>query len=621
MGITYTGRFSTITGLRHAAPSTAVSTALTPTAGWIGSAKSASVNGDLYAVAYQAHSANDGSNNPQFSARIDIYQTDGAGTVASKIITFGASNATTNFIPGFVEFSPNGVYLAFSVNKTGDTTNSGIYIFERTAPDTWTQVRFLQNARNNFSWHGNSTTYYYQNVNTFIVGDMLLPSAYQIPVGQEGIRGNVQTAYGTAWFGDTLLIPIIDNYEGSELRFTLFAKAVDPEDVTVAQAHASLNLNEGLPNNTYSKIVKISESRFVIAYSSNSQGIPALRDFNVVGADVTPRLSAANMPQANNATYNFATYSQAKSRLMLGNGLRTLMFKDVSGAWSYIPSETFKARKGPISAGHHTSGDLIFTDNYDVTTYSLPASGGFKNPVNKQTANSVVFSWDFNNQIGSTDFSPTINTSFNNPPVTTIGTPAYAAAPGHAGQTALRFTTAGSDKILMAKDRDWQFLYDGFTIELWLYFSGKTDGGMVIGDSRAWNISGVSAGTGNQFRFRLGNSSFETVNINNVTANTWNHIAVTGSSDKNEEYSSMSLRSFTNGYPGNTATYKFGGVSTVPFFPNYLNFGYVSIGGAINPDTGEQPTSNNGFAGYIRGVKIYNYPKTYTGIPYTLPPF
>ncbi len=620
MGITYTGRFSTISGLRHAAPSQAVSSALTPATSWIGSAKVATANGDFYAVSYQNHVANDGFNETRFTGCIDIYQTDAAGTIVSKVITF-APGSVQNMIPGFIEFSPNGKYLAASFNKVGDATNSGIYIFERTDEATWEQVRVLQGGRNNFSWHINSTTYFWQTTGTHYVGDILLPGQYTFPIGIDAIRGNVQTQYGTAWFGNSLLIPVIDNYDGGNLRWQVWEKGFLSDDLVMAPVSLSLNLNSGLPEGLYSRIYKLSDSRFALLYSTNQPNVPLIRDFNNFGGEISPRPLSPALPQAQNYAFNFVTYSPNKQRLLFGNSAATYLLKDISGVLTYIPSEVFKARKNPVAATHHISGDVIFSDNYDVTTYSLPSSGGFKNPPTHQTANSLVFSWDMNQTAGSTDFTPTISGSFNSNPVTKIGSPVFAAAPSKSGETALRFPTAGADKIVMAKDRDWQFMYDGFTIEMYLYFTGKTDGALVFGDSKIFWLTGVTSGSSNQFRFRFGNGNFETVNINNVSAGAWHHIAVTGSSNHNEEYSTMTLKTYTDGYPGNTTLYKFGGQNLIPLFPNHLNYGYLSMGGSIDPTTGGQPVSNNGFAGYLRGVRVWNYAKTYTGIPFTLPTF
>ena len=599
MGIVYSGNVKKLLGLTHPAAAVGVTQILTPApnTSWVGQGQSgqlASANSVL-AIGYLNYGPLAVSGPQQFNGKVSFYEMDSAGTVALYLDTIDPTigNGSSRWVPQDISWASDGKHVAITWLCNTTSSLSGTYIYSYDGTSFTQIVSYLTGGYNKTIWHSNNATFAISNNSGITVYDVTTSSNSALSGIQSPINSTV------AWLGNDLIFGYYDGFHGYALRWSVFTKSFSGITMTSTKTGFVLNSNIVAPT-----VIAASSSRLIVVNSGTGNMV---YDFSYSGSgNFTPKASPSTAASALSMTY--ATYSSAAKRLICGNNSETHIFNDASGTLTAVSSGVFKATQNVIGVTHDTvSSNVIVQGEYDVTTYRVPASG-YTAQAAKQTANSTVFSWDFNNATGSTNFAPTINTNQDAQTISVLGSPAFQPAPGKSGSYAVKFTSAGNDVLAWPKARDFQFMYGKFTMEFYIYWSSGL--GYVIGDGNNFFFSAsTSFGGGAYFRVKYYNANITNLAIN---TNTWTHVAITYNGSSTPSASSATLNAYINGINHGATSLSQLNTTDYPFYPNNLQWGYLSMGGLVNYADGTLPTTKNGFAGYLHQVKFSNFLK-YTG--------
>ena len=607
MGIVYSGNFQKLLGLLHPSVLGATTTeALIPAqnTGWVGQAQpnTISASNGLLAVGYitNAHAPLSG---PQlYDGHIAIFQLDAQGTINDLADTISpTSTSGQRFLPVYLAFSADGNYLAVQYTCYSNTSLSGVYVYQKSANAFTLTNTFYTTETGPIVWHSSNTE--------FALGGTSI-QVYSIITNNVGTLTNqISAIRGTvAWLGNDLVYAYYDASNNYAVRWGVYTKSFITNSVTMTATKTGIVLSSSMAIPT--SAISVGSGRLIV--TNTSSGL-MVYDFNYFGSG---NFSAKTGPSVTASPYtaNYVTYSSVSKRLILGNSSETRLFNDATGTLTSVSSAKLTATNDVIGVIHDdVSGNLIVMGEYDITSYYIPTGAGYVPPANPQPNSSTVFAWAMNYPYGSTNFAPTISTNQSVQTVTVTGSPTFQSAPGKVGYNALKFTNEGLDKLVWPKARDFQFMYSAFTIEIYLYFITGNTGGYILGDG---NNFFLSYSTGNTFRFKYYDQTLPFTLIKD----TWNHIAITYSGSATPTSSSTPLVVFVNGIIQNTASLKQINTTDVPFYPNNLHWGYLSIGGLVNYADGTNPSSVNGFSGYMHQLNIYNYVK-YAARTFTPPAF
>jgi hypothetical protein len=609
MGMVYRGGFRTITGLTHPSPVPGVTSRFIPNGIGFrpGGGQVMATCSNMTAVGYIANGPKVNGTVNNFDGKVDIYQTDVDGAIVSKIVEITPDPNTfyAKAVPQGIWFSPDSNYIAIKWSITGNTAATGIYVYSRSNAD-FTLSQFIQYG-NSLIWHSNSINFLvtrttgqgYPQIGRADLGAPLTTLANASPTLNLGIQG-----FQWAWCGDDLLGVYADSVDASKNKLVTYRKGAANAVSATRLSYGALVL--GGAGNT--RILGLNETNRVVLYGPNA-AINLINDYNYANGVLTARPG----PSVKSATtYGAISYSKTKKRIIMDNGTETRIFQDVGGVFTSVSSSKIAVDYGAVVdiKQNETSGAVMVLGTDEITTYQIP-SVGFS-PVNntKRTgANQLMYSWDF-----QTNINPTVETSFGSAPTMVVkGSPTIAPAPGNAGKNALYLGTAGVDMIALPRQRDLEFMYKAYTLEFWVYQIAKTAPGMIIGDSanRGLQFTSSSSTSSTVQVSTLGQTSTSAGwSSNGITVNKWHFVSIV--------MNGTTLTTYLNGYQGSGTT-----VSMLPFngtsyYPSDLDWAYFCLGGKVNADGS---VAGSGFKGYLRGVKLYNYAKSYTGIPFALPTF
>jgi hypothetical protein len=641
MAIIYTGSFRAITGLRH--PTTVLpsnANLLEQGVNFIGVASGMAVTANLIAVNYQSYGTNDPSGNARFSGECDIYQCDTAGEIVSKLTTITPVGGSFSYVPGGVSFSPTGSNLAISFTKSGSPSSSGIYIYSYDGTATFTFLKVLVGVNMlNFQWHEDGETYYAQTNSTQYIGNCYSGTTTSIPVSSTaGIGGPVTSAI---WCGDTLSVAYEDVSNSYAPRWALFNKNSAARNLTLTFAANNISL---VPDDVIGLVKKIDESTFV--FVNEVTGAPLLMAFSVSSTSITPLAGPSD--NATNQAYTYIDYCPSKKRLIFGNQTSGFTYSNTSGRFVLEAGSQplFAVRTVKAISSHPTSGDLLVLGDYEVLTYVLPSSGVFVPPIATQAANSTLFAWNFDAAVNTTTaaYAPTIQTSQFTQTVSFAGSPIMATAPSPLPSNHGADTTSMSfgigDSISYTKGRDFEFMYYGFSLEFYFYFSQLADHGRILSDTggaftmghsgTAWQPSfnsdtqTFSFGFGETGGALSGSTPQAASVILPMSPQTWHHVALTYTVTSKSGFANQPLLPLQGQTPLQGTLFGYvDGQQTTQSFANYGSFS--SVGANYYPWfpselIGNSLTFGGGFAGHMHKFNIYNYPK-FSGFSFTPSPF